>query len=495
MSALNKLKFDNSFARLPELFYSNVKPVPLAGAHLASINHDVAALLELEGIDLNDPEHLAAFSGKTLLPGMQPIAQCYAGHQFGGFVPRLGDGRAILLGELDTNNNGKWDLQIKGSGPTPYSRGADGRAVLRSTIREYLCSEAMHNLGIPSSRSLCIIGSEEEVYREQIEPGAMLLRVAPSHVRFGSFEYYYYSNRFDHIQTLADYVIDSGYPELADEDERYIKLLREVIRRTAVMLARWQAVGFSHGVMNSDNMSILGITIDYGPYGFMEAYEPGYICNHSDHHGRYAFDQQPGIGLFNLSCLAQALLPLFSEDANESADLARAELDNYQQAYVEELSEQMRAKLGLTLQLEGDQALLQQLLDLMAMDKIDYTLLFRALSSFSTNIEQSDHALRDMFIHREVFDDWAAQYAARLAQEPASDTERAAAMNRVNPKYILRNYMAEQAIRKAQDERDYAEIDRLLELLRKPFDEQPGNEHYAAPPPDWAQSISVSCSS
>jgi len=495
MSPLHKLKFNNSFSRLPELFFSYVDPQPLSGAHLASFNTDVAEFLELDGINLNNPEHLAAFSGQMLLPGMQPIAQCYAGHQFGSFVPRLGDGRAILLGELDTNHNGKWDLQIKGSGPTPYSRGADGRAVLRSTIREYLCSEAMHNLGIPSSRSLCIIGSDEEVYREQIEPGAMLLRVAPSHVRFGSFEYFYYSNRFDHIKILADYVIDSDYPELIDDDERYLKLLREVIQRTADMLARWQAVGFSHGVMNSDNMSILGITIDYGPYGFMDAYDPGYICNHSDHQGRYAFDQQPSIGLFNLSCLAQALLPLFSEDTEQAANLARSELEAYQPAYVKTFSGQMRAKLGLSLQLEGDQALLQALLDLMAMDKVDYTILFRALSGFSTEHSQSNDSIRDLFIHRELFDDWGKDYAKRLDQEPASDSERAAAMNTVNPKYILRNYMAEAAIRKAQDEKDYSEVDRLLELLRRPFDEQTDSEHYASPPPDWAHAISVSCSS
>jgi len=495
MSALNKLKFNNSFARLPDEFFNPVKPQPLQGAHLASLNTDVVNLLELGDIDFSNPAHLAAFSGHTLLDAMQPIAQCYAGHQFGQFVPRLGDGRAIMLGELETQYNGKWDLQIKGSGPTLYSRGADGRAVLRSTIREYLCSEAMHNLGIASSRALCIIASDEEVYREQIESGAMLLRVSPSHVRFGSFEYFYHNNRFEHVKTLADYVIDSYYTELKDANNPYLALLSEVIKRTAKMIAAWQAVGFSHGVMNSDNMSILGLTIDYGPYGFMDAYEPGFVCNHSDHQGRYAFDQQPSIGLFNLTCLAQALLPLFDDDGTTAANIARAELDNYQHAYIEEFSQQMRGKLGLQLQRDEDQAIMQELLDLMADDKVDYTILFRQLSKFSTLEKQYNTNIRDHFIQQDAFDAWADKYAARLKHEPGSDTERAKAMNKVNPKYILRNYMAEAAIRKAEDEKDYSEIDRLLELLRKPFDEQPEYEQYAGLPPDWAQKISVSCSS
>jgi len=495
MSALKNLKFNNSYSRLPDEFFDSVAPQPLRGAHLASLNQDMVRLLELDDIDFSNPEQLAAFSGHTLLPTMQPIAQCYAGHQFGQFVPRLGDGRAIMLGELETEHNGKWDIQIKGSGPTLYSRGSDGRAVLRSSIREYLCGEAMHNLGIPSSRALCLIASDEEVYREQIEPGAMLLRISPSHVRFGSFEYFYHSNQFEHIKTLADYVIETNYPELKDADNPYVALLSEVIKRTAKMIAGWQAVGFSHGVMNTDNMSILGLTIDYGPYGFLDAYDPGFICNHSDHQGRYAFDQQPNIGLFNVTCLAQALLPLFDDDGSKAANIARAELENYQHTYVDAFSNQMRNKLGFSMQREEDQAIAKQLLDLMAEDKVDYTILFRQLSQFSTIEPQYNNPLREQFIQRDAFDEWAKQYAARLKHEPTSDAKRATAMNKVNPKYILRNYMAEAAIRKAEDEKDYSEIDRLLELLRKPFDEQSENEHYAALPPDWAQKISVSCSS
>jgi len=495
MSALNKLKFNNSFARLPNVFFSHVTPEALSGAHLASLNKDVVQLLELEDIDFTNAEHLAAFSGQTILASMQPIAQCYAGHQFGQFVPRLGDGRAIMLGELETQKNGKWDIQIKGSGPTPYSRGSDGKAVLRSTIREYLCGEAMHNLGIPSSRALCIIASDEEVYREKIETGAMLLRVSPSHIRFGSFEYFYHMNQFDHVKTLANYVIDTNYPELKNTANPYLELLAAVIKRTAKMIAAWQAVGFSHGVMNSDNMSILGHTIDYGPYGFLDAYEPGFVCNHSDHHGRYAFDQQPSIGLFNLTCLAQALLPLFDDNGEKAANIARAELEQYQHVYVDAFSNKMRGKLGFTLQREEDQAILQELLELMATDKVDYSILFRQLSQFSTLEKQYNTSIRDHFIHREAFDTWAEKYSTRLQHEPLSDAQRAKRMNQINPKYILRNYMAEAAIRKAQDNQDYSEIDKLLELLRTPFDEQPENERYAGLPPDWAQAISVSCSS
>ena len=489
------LKFNNSFARLPDAFYDPVSPQPLEGAHLASLNDDVVALLELDTIDFTDPAQLAIFSGHALHPGMQPLAQCYAGHQFGRFVPRLGDGRAILLGEIETQQHGRWDLQIKGSGPTRYSRGADGRAVLRSTIREYLCSEAMHHLNIPSSRSLCLIASDEEVYRERIESGAMLLRVAPSHVRFGSFEYYYHSDRYDYLKLLADYVIENHYPDLQQATNPYHALLVEVIERTATLIAAWQAVGFSHGVMNSDNMSILGLTLDYGPFGFLDAYNPGFICNHSDHHGRYAFDQQSDIGLFNLRCLAQALLPLLNDEGEKAANIAQGALARYQHSYDKAFSSQMRKKLGLTLPRKEDDTIVQNLLDLMADDGVDYTFFFRQLSRFSTLEPQYNSTLHDLFLQRDAFIAWSENYALRLKHEPLSDAERARAMNKVNPKYILRNYLAETAIRKAEDEKDYSEIDRLLKLLRKPFDEQPEFEHYAALPPDWAQKISVSCSS
>jgi uncharacterized protein YdiU (UPF0061 family) len=322
---LHTLPLSNSFAQLPGTFYSRVRPTPFEQpAELIHFNTAAAELLDLDPAVADDPACVDVFSGRQLLPGADPLAMLYAGHQFGHYVPQLGDGRAIILGETTNRQQARWEIQLKGCGQTPYSRDGDGRAVLRSTIREYLCSEAMHGLGIPTTRALCITGSREEVYREQIETGAMLTRLAPSHVRFGSFEVFFYRNRHDALQTLADYVIATHYPELQDTEQPYVALLQAVVDKTANLLAQWQAVGFAHGVMNTDNMSVLGLTLDYGPFGFMEAYDPGLVCNHSDHHGRYAFDQQPQVALFNLSCLAQTLLPLVDVEA------ARAALEAYQ---------------------------------------------------------------------------------------------------------------------------------------------------------------------
>lgn len=497
---LSTLPLSNSFASLGEAFFSRVQPTPFdSDATLIHFNASAAELLELDPALYQDSsrsaELAAIFSGKQALPGAEPIAMLYAGHQFGHYVPQLGDGRAIILGETTNQSGERWEIQLKGSGLTPYSRDGDGRAVLRSTIREYLCSEAMHALGIPTTRALCIVGSEDEVYRERIEPGAMLTRLAPSHVRFGSFEVFYYRNQFDHIRRLADYVIEHHYPELAHEDNRYTAWLEAVIACTASLIAQWQAVGFSHGVMNSDNMSVLGLTIDYGPYGFMEAYDPGYICNHSDYHGRYAYDQQANIGLFNLSCFAQAILPILSDEPEQAVEIAKDKLEQYQAQYIQHYSTHMRAKLGLKEKRDEDEALTKDLLTLMANDKVDFTILFRHLAAFSTQNLGGNNLIRDLFLRREAFDAWADRYKSRLIKEDSRDQARFEAMQQTNPRYILRNYMAEIAIRKAEDEKDYSEINRLLKLLQHPFDEQPGQEHYAGFPPDWASNISVSCSS
>jgi uncharacterized protein YdiU (UPF0061 family) len=348
----------------------------------------------------------------------------------------------------------------------------------------------MHGLGIPSSRGLCIIGSDEEVFREQIEPGAMLLRMAPSHVRFGHFEYFYYTDQFDHLQRLADYVITHHYPDLAGSPRPYYDLLAAVIAATARLISQWQAVGFAHGVMNTDNMSILGITLDYGPFGFLDAYDPGFVCNHSDHAGRYAFDQQPAIALFNLTCLAQAMLPLLSTTPAAAVEQAKHLLAGYQPAYIDLHAGAARAKLGLRDTRAEDQPLWDDLLALLAASRVDYTRYFRALAQ---SVEASP--LRDEFLDRAAYDAWERRYHARLAVEARDPRSRQQDMQRVNPKYILRNHLAEIAIRQAQDQQNYAEIDRLLALLRRPYDEQPEMAAYAAPPPDWARGISVSCSS
>jgi hypothetical protein len=347
----------------------------------------------------------------------------------------------------------------------------------------------MHGLGIPTTRALCIVGSDEEVWRETVESAAVVTRLAPSHVRFGSFEVFFYRDQPEPISLLADYVITRHFSELTDAPDKYPRFLNEVVTRTARLMAKWQAVGFSHGVMNTDNMSILGLTFDYGPFGFMDAYNPGYVCNHSDHGGRYAFDRQPQIGLWNLTCLAQALTPIIPVEE------ARAVLENYGPAYAEHYVDLMSQKLGLTHAGKKDVALIEALLGLMHANQVDYTNLFRSLGHFKSAPGEQNSVVRDQFIDRPAFDAWAETYRARLQSEPGTDEERKVRMDRVNPKYILRNYLAQVAIGKAEKERDFSEVDRLLKLLGRPFDEQPEMADYAAPPPDWAQHISVSCSS
>ncbi len=490
MPSLEQLQYSNSFGRLPEDFHGRLQPTPLLAAHLASFNEAAAALIDLDPGDAGRAEFVDYLNGSRPLPGADPIAMLYAGHQFGHYVEQLGDGRAILLGEVLNRRGERWELQLKGAGPTPYSRRGDGRAVLRSTVREYLCSEAMHGLGIPTTRALCMLGSEEEVYREQIEAGALLLRMAPSHVRFGSFEIFFYRGQHDRLRQLTDYVIEHHYPELRERADRYLAFYREVVARTARLIAQWQLVGFAHGVMNTDNMSILGLTLDYGPFGFLDDYQPGFICNHSDHHGRYAFDRQPDIGLWNVSCLAQALLPLLHPEPETAVELAKAGFDLYQEQFRQAHDQGMAAKLGLRELQPDDAALAQGWLDLLAANHCDYTNSFRALAHF----DDPGCPLRDSFVDRVAFDTWAQDYRRRLAQEGVDASERQARMQTVNPKYILRNYLAEQAIRAAQGG-DYREIDRLLALLQRPFDEQPEMAAYAAPPPDWGRRLEVSCSS
>ena len=490
LRSLEHLEFDNSFGRLPAAFYSRLTPTPFTRPpYLISFNHVVAELIGLKPGEAQHPDFLAYLTGQTPWPGSDPLAMLYAGHQFGHYVSQLGDGRAILLGEVRNTQGEKWDLQLKGCGITPYSRQGDGRAVLRSTIREYLCSEAMHGLGIPTTRALCMIGSEEEVYREEIESGAMLVRIAPSHVRFGSFEVFYYREQYDQIRTLADYVIAQHFPELGEHPQKYEAWLRQIVLRTARLIAQWQSVGFAHGVMNTDNMSILGLTLDYGPYGFLDQYAPGFICNHSDHHGRYAFDQQPNIALWNLTCLAQALTPLMSVDAAKSC------LQEYESEFITHYYELMRKKLGLPELNEQAVAVVNDLLDLMHSDGRDYTLTLRALSRFRTGTDANNSTLRDTFISRVNFDRWARTYNEILVGSKSDDSQRQHDMDQCNPKYILRNYLVQIAIDNARQEKDYSEIERLLTCLRTPFAEQPEYSAYASEPPDWAKSIEVSCSS
>ncbi|NLR76345.1 protein adenylyltransferase SelO [Leeia aquatica] len=490
MPSLSQLPHQNRFARLPEGFFAWQAPDPLPAPWLVSANLAAARLLGLDETTFTGQELLNLASGNQLPDWCQPLASAYAGHQFGVFVPQLGDGRALLLGEV-LGPEGHWEVQLKGAGMTPFSRHADGRAVLRSSIREYLCSEAMHGLGIPTTRALALVGSDLPVYRERAEPAAVVVRLAPSFVRFGHFEWFYARQQHDLLRQLADYVIDHDWPDLRDTPAPYLALLQRVIQRTAELMAAWQAVGFCHGVMNSDNMSILGLTLDYGPFGFLDRYDAGHICNHSDHSGRYAFDQQPGVALWNLQILASVMLPLLDRDA------AIAALEDYAPQFEAAWLQRMQAKLGLagSQPVEQDAPLIEATLQLLQQQQVDYTRFWRQLSHVGRQAGTADLNLRALFQDPAACDAWLQGYRQRLALTSGLDDERQAAMCAANPKYILRNHLAEQAIRQAEDDRDFSEVNRLLGLLAKPFEEQPELAHYAEAPPDWAAQICVSCSS
>ncbi len=483
------LRFDNTFARLPGAFFSRLQPTPLPDPYLVAFNPTAAGLIGIDPPYAATSEFVEIFSGNRVPPGADPLAAIYAGHQFGTYVPQLGDGRALLLGEAVGPDNRRWDLQLKGAGRTPYSRMGDGRAVLRSTIREYLCSEAMHGLGIPTTRALAITGSDVPVVRETTETAAVLTRMAPCHVRFGSFEVFFHRKQHEQVRVLADYVLREHFPELLTAEKPHVSLLSEIVYRTAELVARWQSVGFCHGVMNTDNLSILGLTIDYGPFGFLDGFDANHVCNHSDEGGRYAYNMQPKIAHWNLYCLGQALLPLMEMEEAEAA------LQKFEPAFETAYATHMRAKLGLRAPEEGDAKLVESLLGLMQASRTDFTLFFRSLSFFDTSPGARNQKLRDQFTEREPFDAWAAQYRARLLREESVDAERRGRMDLANPLYVLRNWMAEEAIARARDNRDYALIEEMRVLLSDPFTEQPGMKRYAGYPPDWAGGISVSCSS
>ena len=482
------LPWRKGFAALGSDFYTELRPTPLPSPHWVGTSHSVAQLLGLPEGWHQSEEALQALTGNQVLAGSTPLASVYSGHQFGVWAGQLGDGRAILLGELA----GGHEIQLKGAGRTPYSRMGDGRAVLRSSIREFLCSEAMHGLGIPTSRALCITGSPGLVRREELETAAVVTRVAPSFVRFGHFEHFAANDQEEQLRTLADYVIDRYYPECRSPEATspwggnpYAALLHSVSERTAQLMAQWQAVGFCHGVMNTDNMSILGLTLDYGPFQFLDAFVPGHICNHSDHHGRYAYSRPPNIAYWNLFCLAQALLPLI-----EDQDTALAALESYKTVFPDAFMAQMLKKLGLTQAQESSEALVEPLLQLLAQNAVDYTIFWRRLSHAVA--QGQFEPVRDLFADRMTFDAWLLSYSELLALE---DKALAAdLMLNSNPKFVLRNHLGEQAIRAAKGG-DFSELATLQRLLERPFDEHPGHEAYADFPPDWASSISISCSS
>ncbi|WP_421673170.1 protein adenylyltransferase SelO [Raoultella terrigena] len=468
---------------LPD-FYTALTPTPLSNARPIWHNAPLAQTLGVPEALFQLSTGAGVWGGETLLPGMSPLAQVYSGHQFGSWAGQLGDGRGILLGEQQLPDGRRMDWHLKGAGLTPYSRMGDGRAVLRSTIREGLASEAMHALGIPTTRALSIVTSDTPVYRETVEQGAMLMRIAESHVRFGHFEHFYYRREAEKVQQLADYVIRHHWPELNGEADKYILWFRDVVARTATLIASWQTVGFAHGVMNTDNMSILGLTMDYGPYGFLDDFKPDFICNHSDYQGRYSFENQPAIGLWNLQRLAQSLSPFISADALNAA------LDGYQHALLSAYGRRMRDKLGLFTPQQGDNDLLDGLFALMIREGSDYTRTFRMLSASEQRSAASP--LRDEFIDRAAFDSWFDGYRARLRDEQIDDAQRQQRMRSVNPALVLRNWLAQRAIEQAE-QGNTGELERLHEALSQPFIDR--EDDYVSRPPDWGKGLEVSCSS
>ncbi|MGF1736907.1 protein adenylyltransferase SelO [Photobacterium satsumensis] len=492
MKKLSELIFSNTYSQLPAAFGTAIKPQPLDDPFLVSVNPQVSDMLELDPDQATTEYFINLFTGNDDHPVMAPIAMKYTGHQFGQYNPDLGDGRGLLMGEVLTSSGQKWDIHLKGSGLTPYSRQGDGRAVLRSSIREYLASAAMAGLGIKTTYALAVLSSNTPVYRETVERGATLIRIAESHLRFGHFEYFFYTQQYAELKILADYLIKHHFPDIDVQDTEancYSQMFHNIVRLTAEMIADWQAVGFAHGVMNTDNMSVLGLTFDYGPYGFLDDYKPGYICNHSDYSGRYAFNQQPTIALWNLSALGYALTPLL-----EKKDIDHA-LESYQPLLQKAYSENMRKKLGLNEKLEQDTPLFANLFDLMKTQAVDYTLFFRTLSEIPhTELKTSNHQFQDLFNDLSPLNVWLTLYADRLENESLSDTERLALMRKSNPKFILRNYLAQQAIEQAE-QGHFAMVEQLLTVLQRPFEEHPEFATFAERPPEWGKKLEISCSS
>lgn len=486
---LQTLTVENSFSRLPAGFHTLLSPQPLTNPRLLHANTEVAAMLGLSEAALRTPEFLEVASGQKPLPGGQTLAAVYSGHQFGVWAGQLGDGRAHLLGEVITPN-GPFELQLKGSGRTPYSRMGDGRAVLRSSVREYLASEAMAGLGIPTTRALAIVVSDDPVYRETIETAAIVTRVSPSFVRFGSFEHW--AGDAENLKVLTNYVIDRFYPEVreaAGEPDTFeatvLRFLREVVRRTAAMVAHWQTAGFCHGVMNTDNMSILGLTIDYGPYGFIDRFQANHVCNHSDTHGRYAWNVQPAVAHWNLYRLGGVFLGLgLGEEALRDA------LAGYERDFLAVYNDNLCRKLGLGQWQSGDEDLVDAWWRLLHGQRADFTLAFRHLAS----VGRDPAAFLALFADPAPAREFLERYQARLQADTRAEPERRAAMLRANPLYVLRNHLAQGAI-DAAAQGDVAEIETLLALLRDPYTERTGFERYAAAAPEWAERLEVSCSS
>ncbi|MEE4378112.1 MAG: YdiU family protein [Candidatus Competibacteraceae bacterium] len=472
--------FDNSYRRLPDHFHARLDPVPVTAPQPIALNRSLAETLGLNLADI-DSDMATIFSGNRLPEDAEPIAAAYAGHQFGQFVPQLGDGRAILLGEVVDRTGQRKDIQLKGSGRTPFSRSGDGRAALGPVLREYLISEAMYALGIPTTRSLAAVTTGEPVYREQALPGAILTRVAASHIRIGTFQFFAARGDNEAVRQLADHVIARHYPEANDAENPYLVLLERVLDRQAYLVTRWLQVGFIHGVMNTDNMAVSGETIDYGPCAFMDHYDPAMVFSSIDQGGRYAFANQPRIAQWNLARLAETLLPLINTDPEQAIAPATDVINAFSERFEDYWQEGMRCKLGLATAEPDDSTLTQELFNAMHRDATDFTLTFRELCAAAEE-PQSEVTVRNLFGNSQPIDTWIKRWRERLARDPQTPNQRAAQMRAANPAFIPRNHRVEQALSAAVEKGDFQPFETLRQILENPYQDQPAMAAYAEPP-------------
>ena len=487
---LRKMHWQNSYTLLPEKFFQRVNPVPVAAPKLVCFNKALAKEFHIDERFYHCEYGAACFSGNIVEKGSEPIALAYAGHQFGHFVPALGDGRAILLGEIVDKRGNKYDIQLKGSGKTAFSRNGDGRATLGAVMREYMVSEAMYQLGVPTTRSLAIVTTGEPVYREKILPGAILTRIASSHIRVGTYEYFAARHDWQSVKKLADYTITRHFPDIKDKKNQYSKLLEKICHKQAQLVAQWMRVGFIHGVMNTDNMAVSGETIDYGPCAFLDSYHPQAVFSFIDRHGRYAFSQQATIAQWNLASLASCLLPIIKENESGSDEQLQEVIMEFSQIYGHEYETVFCRKLGLTTVQPGDKKLIADFLNLMHRYEVDFTVAFRNLSKV---VQGSDADLLKLFSDQPAIKKWLALWVQRLKQENGSPIDHITTMNAHNPAYIPRNHRIEQAIRAAVYKEDFSAMDELIAVMQKPYEEQALYEQYMQPPEEGERITHTFC--
>jgi len=479
---MNAIPFDNSYARMPETFYTKLSPTPVAAPELIAVNRPLARHLGIDADWLASPEGVQMVAGNAVPEGAEPLASVYAGHQFGSYNPQLGDGRAILLGEVVDGAGHRFDIQLKGSGPTPYSRGGDGRSPLGPVIREYLVSEAMHALGVPTTRALAAVTTGDQVVREQFLPGAVLARVASSHIRIGTFQYFAANKNTQALQTLTSHTLTRHYPKQLVAENQPLALLQAVVARQASLVARWQLLGFIHGVMNTDNMLLCGETIDYGPCAFMDAFQADKVFSSIDQGGRYAYRNQPGIAHWNLACLAQSLLPLLHDEQDEAVAIAQTAVDRFPELFVQAHTEGMAAKLGLAEITGDDTALVEDLFQLMADHQLDFTLTFRRLADLADESSPGQATVKELFEIPDALLPWLARWRERQQRESNEPTDRQSRMYAANPAFIPRNHRVQEAIAAASDDGDFQPFHALHAALAMPYQYDPSLARYATPP-------------